>query len=88
MKFRGYFRDHLQIILKLSEFKEIDLTLSRQRPLSYRNQSIDFRSKSMDWFLYDVGLRLERVNRVGSHTNCREKQQVDHMIDVFVSFES
>ena len=31
-------------------------------PLSYRNQSIDLRSKSMDWFLYDNGLRHERVN--------------------------
>ena len=31
------------------------LTLSRRRPLSY------LRSKSMDWFLYDNGLRLERV---------------------------
>ena len=39
------------------------LTLSRRRPLSYRNQSIDLRSKSMDWFLYDNGLRLERVKR-------------------------
>ena len=38
------------------------LTLSRRRPLSYRNQSIDLRSKSIDWFLYDNGLRLERVN--------------------------
>ena len=31
------------------------LTLSWRRPLSYRNQS-------MDWFLYDKGLRHERVN--------------------------
>ena len=31
------------------------LTLSWRRPLSYRNQSID-------WFLYDIGLRHERVN--------------------------
>ena len=38
------------------------LTLSRRRPLPYRNQSIDLRSKSVDWFLYDNGLRLERVN--------------------------
>ena len=30
----------------------ICLTLSWRRPLSYRNQSIDLRSKSMDWFLY------------------------------------
>ena len=36
------------------------LTLSRRRPLSHRNQSIDLRS-SMDWFLYDNGLRLERL---------------------------
>ena len=38
------------------------LTHSRRRPLSYRNQSIDLLRKSMDWFLYDNGLRLERVN--------------------------
>ena len=36
------------------------LTLSWRRPISYRNQSIDFRSKSMDWFLYDIGLCHER----------------------------
>ena len=40
--------------------------LSRRRPLSYRNQSIDLQSKSMDWFLYDNGLRLERVKRIMS----------------------
>ena len=27
----------------------------------YRNQSIDLLHKSMDWFLYDNGLRHERV---------------------------
>ena len=37
------------------------LTLSWRRPLSYRNRSTDLRSKSMDWFLYDNGLRHERV---------------------------
>ena len=37
------------------------LTLSWRRPLSYRNQSIDLQSKSMDWFLYDRGFRHERV---------------------------
>ena len=37
------------------------LTLSWRRPLSYRNQSIDLLCKSMDWFLYDNGLRYERV---------------------------
>ena len=35
--------------------------LSWWRPLSYRNQSIDLLRKSMDWFLYDNGLRHERV---------------------------
>ena len=38
------------------------LTLSWRRPLSYRNQFIDLLCKSMDWFLYDNGLRHERVN--------------------------
>ena len=33
----------------------------RRRRLSYRNQSIDLWSKSVDWFLYDNGLRHERV---------------------------
>ena len=37
------------------------LTLSWRMPLSYRNQSIDLRNKSMNWFLYDNGLRHERV---------------------------
>ena len=37
------------------------LILLWQRPLSYRNQSIDLLRKSMDWFLYDIGLRHERV---------------------------
>ena len=40
----------------------IMLTLSWQWLLSYRNQSIDLQSKSMDWFLYDNGLHHERVN--------------------------
>ena len=37
------------------------LTLLWWRPLSYRNQSIDLPSKSMGWFLYDNGVRHERV---------------------------
>ena len=56
------------------------LILLWRRPLSYRNQPIDLLCKSMDWFLYDNGLRHERVNSfhvsslyfvsVISHTNC------------------
>ena len=37
------------------------LTLSWWRLLSYRNQSIDLQSKSIDRFLYDNGLRHEKV---------------------------
>ena len=40
------------------------LTLSCQRPLSYRNQSIDLPSKSINWNLYDNGLRHESVKRL------------------------
>ena len=43
-----------------SRFSKL-LTLSWQRPLSYKNQSIDLLRKSVDWFLYDNGLRHERV---------------------------
>ena len=37
------------------------LTVSWRRPLSYRNQSIDFLLKSIDWFLYDNSFRHEKV---------------------------
>ena len=46
----------------LGDREHWSLTLSRRRPLSYRNQSIDLQSKSMDWFLYANALRHERVN--------------------------
>ena len=39
----------------------VGLTLSWRKLLSHRNQSIELQSKSMDWFLYDNGLRHERV---------------------------
>ena len=42
-------------------FVQISLTLLWWRPLSYRNKSIDLLRKLMDWFLYDIGLRHERV---------------------------
>ena len=38
------------------------LTLSWRGSLSYRSQSMDLLLKSMDLFLYDNGLRHERVN--------------------------
>ena len=34
----------------------------------YRNQSINFRCKSMDWFLYGKDLRHEKVKcKLGGH---------------------
>ena len=36
-------------------------TLLQRRFLLYRNQSIELQSKSIDWFLYERGLRNERV---------------------------
>ena len=41
------------------------IILSWRRLLSYRNQSIDLLRKSMDWFLYDIGLCHERINGDG-----------------------
>ena len=38
-----------------------DLNHSWWRSLPYRNQSIDFLCKLIDWFLYDKDLRHERV---------------------------
>ena len=52
------------------------LTLSWRRPISYRNQSIDLRSKSMDWFLYDISLRHEKVKFVLQSWNPRQKLSV------------
>ena len=48
--------------ISLSHHEHARLTLSWRGPLSYRNQSIYSLCKSMDWFLYDNGLRDERVN--------------------------
>ena len=57
-------------MFKRDHIKNVDLTLSRRRlPLSYRNQSIDLLAKSMDWFLYDNGLRLKRVKWKSSKVN-------------------
>ena len=44
---------------EITQRDKIVLTLSRRRPISYRNQSINFQSKSMDWFLYDIDLSRE-----------------------------
>ena len=63
---------------------EVFLTLSRRRPLSYRNQSIDLLRKSMDWFLYDNGLRLERVKVASDIFNSRSRRDcTNNTITIF-----
>ena len=52
------------------------LTLSWRRPLSYRSQPIDLRSKSMDWFLHDNGHRHERVKRSLRKNICRASKNL------------
>ena len=57
-------RDNSRKRTMFYDIVKLYLTLSRRRPLSYRNQSLDLLRKSMDWLLYDNGRRLERVNSV------------------------
>ena len=58
------------------------LTLSWRRPLSYRNQSIDLQSKSMDWFLYGNSLRHEWVN-MEALLNIAARNQCSRNVMVF-----
>ena len=58
---KGKSRPILVVHIQVQSNKKIWLTLSWRRPISYSNQSIDLRSKSMEWLLYDIGLRPERV---------------------------
>ena len=53
-------------ILKILFTRLIPLTLWIRRSLSYRTQSIDLQSKSMDWFLYERNLRHDRVKVLSS----------------------
>ena len=48
--------------LTVSQLVNHLLTLLWRRPLSCRNQPIDLWSKSMEWSLYNNGLRHERLN--------------------------
>ena len=47
--------------LVIMSIKDFQMQAWERRPIWYRNQSIDLLRKSMDWFLYDIGLRQERV---------------------------
>ena len=46
------------------------------------NQSIDLRSKLVDWFLYDNGLRHERVKQWTSNI---QKQRTWKLITLFLN---
>ena len=66
-----------QVIFQWKQTKEKlgnALTLSWRRPLSYRNQSID-------WFLYDNGLRHERAKC--ANLTCRMGNQFSHFPKCF-----
>ena len=56
------FQEICQTDLRFKTLK-IRLTLSRRRPLSYGNQSIDLQSKSIDWFLYDNGICHKELSK-------------------------
>ena len=43
--------------------KFTNLTLSWRRSPLYRNQCIDLKSKSMDWFLYEMNLNVMKELR-------------------------
>ena len=61
-KFSRYNSNIYRIIISSFSFcMTAPLTLSWRGPLSYRNHSIDLFYKTMTWFLYDNGLRHERV---------------------------
>ena len=60
-----YFRNSshldLNVTLSLSAFSKFNSFVTEAVPLSYKNQYIDLLRESMDCFLYDNGLRHERV---------------------------
>ena len=58
------FKVHYKVILE-----DRKVSLSWRRSLSYRNQSIGFLCKSMDWFLYDRNLCHKRFKLIASSPN-------------------
>ena len=56
------------------------LNLSWWRSLSYRNQSIDFLRRSMDWFLYDNGLLNERIKKCNKPLLEKNETKVSYQI--------
>ena len=72
-------------IVQLSKIDGQSLTLSWRRAL-YRSQSIDLFCKSIDWFLFDNGLRMKQLKKESLFTNFF----VQHVLSVctFILFTS
>ena len=61
----------------------LEVTLSRWRFPSYRNQSIDLICKSVDWFLYDRNHRYERLKLFGSNCGLVKKTGLNFFFAAF-----
>ena len=72
-------------LLTFSQSASLTSTLSWRRSLSYRNQSIGLLCKSMDWFMYDLDLRHERVKPCTIKT-VTDKTIIHTFFDNFISF--
>ena len=57
-----YMKLFMEVLTVNSVVTEVSIFFFSIRSLSYRNQSIDLQSKSMDWFLCHRDPRHERVN--------------------------
>ena len=76
-----YLKEYVGFVCKNPCTKALTLTLSWRRPLSYRNQPIDLQSKLMNWFLYDNGVRHERVKYIKQATkNNKTLQKLTYLI--------
>ena len=58
-----------------NDWYELPLTLSWRRPLSYRNQSINLESKSIDWFLYKWDSVMKEVQKKD------RQEQINYFLD-------
>ena len=64
-----YDRVHIQRVFTIFQYEK---TLSWQRSLEHRKQSIDLQCKSLDWFLFDSDLCHKRVKNLKGKWRHRE----------------
>ena len=82
-KFSHIFKGYIKRLVAWNE-----LTLSWRRSLLYRNQFIDLLLKSMDWFLYDSGLRHERVKQKLLHRKLHVKKKENQERRMWVIYKN